>query len=640
MKESGKGPWSGCTAGSEDTVPTPWTAPAFGPDGFSCWGRTIRFGGDGIVSSVVSSGREILFRPITVLLNGKPVRLAAKLKDAHLSYADYALTTDAADVRLDVRAEFDGFMKFDLSYSGAVDSLAVAFPLRRDGVIGFDDGATCLEKLALPPGKTGHWDRNPAKGPCYWLGDAKSGLMLGADSLKGRHLKDKARGLSLDVSDTEAVVTFKLVDTPFTAERRTVTFFANPTPTRPRDRALAHVPEKRICMWTGHPWRFFETKVPGEGFMCPDRIRQYLDRVRRGQRVFWYFGSHGMSSVAPQWGRFGAEWTYFNDPTKAIEETKSKTREARDHGRWTVGCLNGRNFFDYKIWTIDWFVNRSPYTNEVKDLYFDLAYPYECKNVTHDCTWKDEFGATLHDWTAIPCREFHKRVRRILLKKNPQAAMMGHINDCRSPGDVYFDRYAMGEVFERYVRERHGYFDVLTPDVMQLGYASRSAEGIVSVLPQIYRSVQIFAQDRLKDYDPKKPEIRRAIRHFMGYLLTHDLIPCNANAKDGEEMLSLPEVVRSLGASRTFRAYYQADCPVTVSCPGARMLYSLYTGEDGRRLLVLLNDTDETVTEMVSVRGVPAIGRDVLDGGTYDFTSGGAELTLGPRAAKFILLDK
>ena len=51
---------------------------------------------------------------------------------------------------------------------------------------------------------------------------------------------------------------------------------------------------------------------------------------------------------------------------------------------------------------------------------------------------------------------------------------------------------------------------------------------------------------------------------------------------------------------------------------------------------MLLNDTDSEVKETVSVKGLSAKGREMIDGAPFDFSGGTRELTFGPRAAKFI----
>ena len=81
------------------------------------------------------------------------------------------------------------------------------------------------------------------------------------------------------------------------------------------------------------------------------------------------------------------------------------------------------------------------------------------------------------------------------------------------------------------------------------------------------------------------------------------------------------------------------DCPVTVSSPNPRFIYALFEG-NGRRLLIMLNDTDSEVSEVVSVRGLSSAGRDIFSGAAYDFSSGSCRVVLPPRESAFVLFAK
>ena len=51
---------------------------------------------------------------------------------------------------------------------------------------------------------------------------------------------------------------------------------------------------------------------------------------------------------------------------------------------------------------------------------------------------------------------------------------------------------------------------------------------------------------------------------------------------------------------------------------------------------MLLNDTDTDMEETVSVKGLSAKGREILDKTPYDFSTGSCRIGFGPRGAKFI----
>jgi hypothetical protein len=153
-------PWKDCAAGSDDTTPEPWTDPVFRRDSFECWGRTVRFGGAGLVSSMVTQGRELLASPVRLLVDGKAARWRVVSSERHVSFADYVLAPEGVPasgaVQVKVRAEFDGYMWFDVVRPrGCINSMKLEIPVVRSEVVGFDDGSSVIEKLSLPEGASG-----------------------------------------------------------------------------------------------------------------------------------------------------------------------------------------------------------------------------------------------------------------------------------------------------------------------------------------------------------------------------------------------------------------------------------------------------------------------------------------------------
>ena len=53
-------------------------------------------------------------------------------------------------------------------------------------------------------------------------------------------------------------------------------------------------------------------------------------------------------------------------------------------------------------------------------------------------------------------------------------------------------------------------------------------------------------------------------------------------------------------------------------------------------MLILLNDTDREMTETVSVKGLSSVGKEIMRGISFDFTTGSSTMVLGPREALFI----
>ena len=95
-----------------------------------------------------------------------------------------------------------------------------------------------------------------------------------------------------------------------------------------------------------------------------------------------------------------------------------------------------------------------------------------------------------------------------------------------------------------------------------------------------------------------------------------------------------------LGEKRVFRGYYHDDVPVVVDEPHVRFLHGVYAGQDGRGLLVVLNDTDAPMTK--TLRFAPTAfalsettAKDFFTQERIDFSSGKATISLPPRESRF-----
>ena len=633
-KPDGKCVWDGVKCGSDDSVPPPWTAPEFGGDGFRVWNRSVKLGGAGLVSSIVSAGQELLASPVQVLLDSRPLGFDVTGVERHKSYAKYSLAARGAPVEARVRAEFDGYMWFEVRFAPPCDSLSLRVAMRRDKVVGFDDCSDPMKKLALPPGAKESISYSPQAKPWWWMGSAV-GLMGGVEGVRGWHCRHMERGVSFAADDSSAALSYSFVDTPLEGGgRRTVGFYLQPTPVKPKNVAFAMQPRSELVTWTGTMARFFDVKLPG--WIDMEKLAQFQAEQKKGKRVFYYSGTRVNSPVQPWWGWLGQEWNENGDPAYFAEETRFKSRADRDKYVWVTCCLNSRSFFDYKLWSVCWFLNNPEFG--VRDLYFDIAAPVmRCNNRLHGCVWKDDFGRTRHDGSLRACREIHKRIYRELKRKNPDGAMLGHLQYQRTPADVFFDRLWMGETYDRFIRGTMSYYDVLNPEMMQIQYASRSGEVVIDMLPQVDRAMSMYAPEALKTYDPRSPANDRINRHATAYFKIHDL-EVTPQGRGAYQWSRPDDVLRGFGARRSHSAYYHADCPVSVSAPDPRFIYAIFEG-NGRRLLILLNDTDREISETVSVKGLSAKGRDIFSAAERDFTSGSCVFALPPRESAFVLFE-
>ena len=413
------------------------------------------------------------------------------------------------------------------------------------------------------------------------------------------------------------------------------------TPTKPKNLELAAMPSDRLERWCQTD-AIFDIKWPG----CykESRLEKFRALQHSGKRVFYYGSTTAVSPMSPLWERFGAEWTLFSSPTSGIVKSRAKTDAGRRSGTWTRGCMNCRSFFEFKLYTANGFLNDP--TFEVEDLYYDVAEPEMCHNRRHGCVWTDDFGNVCRDFDMKTIREFHKRLVRLLKKKNPKGVLYGHSGPSRTPADMFFERAVMGENYAGAVGKKLSYYDILTPEAVRIKYASRSNDTVIDMLPQIVRGMQMHNPEAYKTYDTNAPESDRAIRHCAAYYKIFDLnIWCNAGKRrDGIQWNTADDAVTSLGPDRRYRAYHHADAPLKALDGDPRFLWAVFAGR-GKGLLIVLNDTDATVTrtlegDLLSFGFPTKSGCDVFSGERFEFADSRLVATLPPRESRFILFKQ
>ena len=611
----GRAPWEGNRLGIDDEVPPPWTVPDFKSDGFRCWNREIRFGGQGLVSSLLSAGQELLSAPVEVRLNGSTLRFDSQLADRRHSEADYALKAVGAPVDVRCHAEFDGFVRFDVSYSGDVESLVVRIPLVRARLRAFDDCSCAIGKLMFGRDEAASLTNNPALVPFWWTGDETVGLMGGVNDLGGWHVRNLASGYRFEATPTAAQVTMTVVDERISVPAdapRTFSFYLEATPTKPKNLKEAAVPTAKRKSYSNLMAEFWEVKADG---WMDEKVREANVRdMDNGKLVYWFCASQGASPKFPWWGWFGGDWALYGDPGFMIPIARHGIR-----GGWTWACPNAQSFLDYKVDSMNWLVHAPAY--RTSRIYLDLAFPKPCKNEVHGCRHRDEFGRWVENWTIWSLREFHKRLYKILKKKDPEGVLFGHLQFQRAPSDVFFDRLAMGEVYERQMMKQKGkisYFGLLNPADMQVQYGMRANEATIDLIPQINRVLETYCRDRLSGYSELDPFYRRAQFYFLAYVHLHNLHLYSDMAVTGRLFGSVEKKFAELGPDTLFLSYYTEDRPVRAK----DLLWALHQGV-GKSILVLLNDSEAPVEAEVCV----------------DELAFQKQLKFAPRQARFIYFD-
>jgi len=292
-------PWLGNTLGISTKVQPPWTPIAPQKSAvsgqkaegvaFSCWGRTYRVNGGGLLTGIdtkAQSGldqapRDILAGPVKVELvqDGKAVTLAPGAAPRDVQVADHqaswsgALSGGGWRIETAVTLEYDGYalhrVRIVPPQPGArVDALRLVVPLKGEyatqlHAVGGGPGQWfrhTVNSLTLDPARSGRlWHSGQSSvlsdkpvneeygvaqlagnfRPYVWLGGATRGLAFMADNDKDWVPADKAemkQHPSIEVvrGDDGVCLVLNLVARPFAFDRaRTVEFSLQATPIRP-----------------------------------------------------------------------------------------------------------------------------------------------------------------------------------------------------------------------------------------------------------------------------------------------------------------------------------------------------------------------------------------------------------------------
>ena len=645
MIPEGSGPWAGTKVGISDEVPIPWTPVRDENGTFFCWGRSYRFGGKGLLSSIVSNKRELLKRPAVLKFNGKPMDFKIVKTSAKPDGVTYVMTDPDRRAEITAFAEYDGVIWFTVKLpKGAAkpESLVLELPMDRKYADAFDDNSSCFEKTSLVGKKEFRFDVDPVANPFFWCGGNDAGISGGTHTHRGRYVKDKRRAMTVSGNRDEILITLKLVDTPIknTAER-VMNFYLQPTPTKPLNPKPWKIRDRINNMVVFNVPRYFKTMRPGQ----LDDLKKWSYHYRmiikpstaKDVTFQYYFAPKGAGAYTAEWNYFGDLW--HNEPPMLGNYAGKTTDFKRKPKAWTYGCLNCRSYFDFQVDSVAYYLD-NPHV-DVRDLYFDLSWPRSCGNKLHGCVWADEFGYEHHDNDLLALREFYRRVWHMVRQKNPDTFIIGHLISTRTPADSYFDVIAAGEMYEDKLLKngRISYYDVLDPELMRIAYGTRTNEATVALIGQFSQAVERFMPDKRKSFSFDAPEVDPAVRHFLTYELVCGLSPYYHCGRTRPR--EIYDAFDRLGDTRPQFHPWWAENPAVTADNGA--LAALYTN-GGNAMAAVLNDSEKPVTVTLAFRdrsdfdGRTATG--VFGKKSFRVEKGKLVIPLAPREGELLMLKK
>ena len=654
------GPWKDTKYGleDEDKALPPWTPVKGRNNVFECWGRKCTFGGSGLISSFVSQKKELLSRPIALRVNGQIVNFRSKLLKRCDARASYRLESmdKSLPIAVNVTGIFEGMMYFEVELGQAeYQSMRLEIPLSRKHVDAFDDCSSIFEKISFRENPKKHYDSNFVQKPFWWCGGDEIGLMGGSQSKRGWYIKDKAKSMSIDLSESTILLTMNMIDMPLkvTAPRK-LTFYLDGTPVKPKRAGTERDRERNNIVHEAISGKYFTYYQPG---YLTTWARWIQNRIRDDKRIeldkmkyFSYVTPKAASPLSPGWHYYATMWV---NPPPPLGTYSICPGVFRLPDSWTWTCLNDKSHFDFQISNIQTILTPHEHNFGNAGFYFDISWPRACGNDKHGCVWKDEFGDVQQDNDIYALMEYYIRTYRMLKKERPDAYFYGHTYLSRTPTDSFFDLCIAGEMYDRYLSRNGSYYDVLNPELMRIAYGTRVVEQSYSLIPQFLRGLQCYNPEKVSTYNPQSPEWDRPLRHFLAYMQLYRMYPVldfwlrteKLPPKGEGHVDKLCAAHDRLGWENVkFHGYFAKDSAVKCLPEHPRVIASAYTN-GGKLFLVALNDTDQVREVQVKLDSKTLAkyqnmnGKDIYNGKQCRIENGSLKVTLEGRDSMFALFE-
>jgi hypothetical protein len=588
-----------------DKVPAPWTPLKSDEKTAGMWGRAYDFSNGFLFSSLKSQGKELLSAPARLCLDGKdlspstPPQLRKISGDEMKAVWEKESKLGSLKVKSRLTVHFDGYCEVSMTLLPAdgkpidVKSLSLDIPLRGEYATLVKD--SFVNNIGGKSGAVGdYWCQNIVDIPMLWVGNEDIGFNWIADDLSGWNSRKNDKNVEIMRRGEEAILRLNMVDFPMKLEKeRTIDFGFTLTPSRPLDPKLRkYRTDKEWNMWC-QPWKYFNYPAPGLINMG------MIDTDGNGHdEVFLYQSHNFISPFCPEWPYWEESWKDSSRPNGEFTGSADAGIYLRNVGCYTEACLKSGIYRNFHLNLMQELLRKSPVHPKAKSYYFDFSYASGCENTAHGCSyWTDISGVKRPRVLNKETREVTLAAYRMIKKSDPEAKISYHLGYWRDmPAQNFCDILVAGEGWEKQIAVDCSYYNVFTPESFRATYLPQNCGMRVVIINQLVRALELNRPDKRATYNVNDPESRRAMLHFMGYLVVHDV--------DGwwyGWQRAYPSMVETLWKTQdrigwdenvTFHPYWKQDAVKLVSPKSNRIMASAYT-RNGKMLLAVLNDTDQ-----------------------------------------------
>jgi len=589
--------WLGNQIGLEDAVLPPWTALEV-KKGESpvirCWGREYVFAGSPLPGQIVSAGKPMLARPLTlnVTAGGKLLewrQAKAEVRSATATAAEVEgsaradCTGGTATLRTRVRAEYDGLLVVDLGLelpAGAKpDSVSLDIPLRPEVAYYRHRWAPTWEGLTgnLPAGE-GVID-SASFIPYAWLGDNDRGLFWFCETSEHWPNHEAKSAFETVRSASEVTMRLNLLGAGQSLpEGWKYQFGLQATPVKPipkdwrkwrltpAPRPTVHIvwptPTKDSMKYYGYPEAadpaVFETRVD--------------DFHKQGISVVPYSCLSFLSGASGEFQWFGSQW--------GMGGGDAGSSDVAAYGAvFEMVCPKAEGYGDFITWKNEQFMSRFG----LDGYYHDNTHPYPCTKENTGCGYRRD-GTLIPTYPILGFRSLYRRVYAMVKSQKRPTFTMAHMSGkVTIPILAYDDSYLDGEHFRGRVKD--SYLDLLPLDTFRAEFMGRQWGLMPYFLPE---------------FQPPYDQQVEPTRGLAGLLMIHDVAPwaiwCNAQVFT--EAFDALDAFGYLDAD--FLPYFDPTPPATTDLQD---VYASAYQLPGRALVIVANLSREDRSGVVKLNG-------------------------------------
>lgn len=430
--------WQGNKIGISDIPPPPWTPVQGTKDVIECWGRKYKLGDMGLPSRIESLGKEIMARPIELLISYKGKIL--KWQEIERSLVNVSKTkievqgktkSEIGTLAWHLTGEYDGMLRYDINLSPSkeisIDELQFRFPLKGENATLYY--LNPFSRGAVKPGLKTSWVDG-----IWWVGNEELGLTGFCESDKVVDDTNRSDIFRIEHSGDSTDVVWSLIAKTKKIDSWQFTFGLQATPVKEKSKNWRYYYREQ---WYEKPWTkgIYASEHIGCCFgsiaMAPtpqaleEHWKWWKEHKDNGRMVIPYISPTWASINTPEWNFYKSRWRGGH-----VDKTYG-----------TAQVVFTRDYIDFALWDLQYWFTKL----KLDGLYIDFGFADPICNMESGSGYMRD-GQQRGIMPFFSAREFYQRLYTMVKETNPENIIIGHISPrFQVPIAAYFDIYLDGE---------------------------------------------------------------------------------------------------------------------------------------------------------------------------------------------------